>query len=86
MNIITTHKNKYNGISLLNFPICHDKIFNSHKQIAMYHVYRCDRSSSTNHLKDLEDQDNRCFNVYLVSHNRSELKNFYNLLPGFGIL
>ena len=39
----------------------------------MYLVYRCDWSSGTNHLKDPEDhgdQDNRCFCVYLASHNR----------------
>ena len=40
-----------------------------HKTILMSTFIKC----GTNHLKDLEDhgdQDHRCFNVYLVSHNR----------------
>ena len=39
--------------------------------IHMYLVYRYDRSSGTYHLnlKDYSDQDNMCFNVYLVSHH-----------------
>ena len=42
---------------------------NSHISTSMYLVYRCDWSSGTKNLKDLEDhgdQYNRCFYVYLA--------------------